>query len=199
MSAIAGYVGDADPAVLDRMLAAVSYRGDRSDTASVAGAGIGYRMWSGRPGKSMAVHRDGATLAAVSGSFAPRVVSPAAEIGALVNDHTRLAALDGNFSAACWDGERRRLSLLRDPFGVRALHYTEHRGIFYFASELKQLLAIPGLPVEVDPVAVHKYLTFSFVPGDDVPVRGIKRLLPGRIATWENGKLTIAPYFTLRE
>src|SRR5262249_13537306 len=75
----------------------------------------------------------------------------------------------------------------------------EHAGVFYFASELKQLLAVPGMPVEADPVAIHKYLTFSFVPGEDVPVRGIKRLLPGRVATWENGKLTVAPYFTLRE
>src|SRR5262249_27455867 len=45
----------------------------------------------------------------------------------------------------------------------------------------------------------HKYLTFSFVPGEDVPVRGIKRLLPGRVATWEDGRLTITPYFALRE
>ena len=58
MSAIAGYVGDADPAVLQKMLDAVSYRGDKSDTAHVPGAGIGYRMWSGRPGKSQGVHRD---------------------------------------------------------------------------------------------------------------------------------------------
>src|SRR5262249_36565069 len=107
--------------------------------------------------------------------------------------------LDGNFSAACWDGNRRRLTLLRDPFGVRSLYHTEHNGVFYFASELKQLLAIPGLPVALDPVAVHKYLTFSFVPGEDVPVRGIKRLLPGRVAVRENGTLTVTPYFTLRE
>lgn len=197
MSAIAGYVGAADPWVLDRMLAAVAYRGDRSDTATVPGAGIGYRMWSGRPGKSAGVHRDGSTLAAVSGSFAPPVPSPAAELCALLDDAGRLATLDGNFAAACWDG--RRLRLLRDPFGVRTLYYTEHAGIFYFASELKQLLAIPGLPIEADPVAVHKYLTFSFVPGEDVPVRGVKRLLPGRVATWENGRLTVTPYFTLRE
>jgi asparagine synthase (glutamine-hydrolysing) len=197
MSAIAGYVGNADPSVLDRMLTAVSYRGDKSDTASAPGAGIGYRMWSGRPGKSSGVHRDGTMLAAMSGSFAPPVASPAAELPALLDDPGRLATLDGNFAAACWDG--RRLRLLRDPFGVRTLHYTEHAGVFYFASELKQLLAVPGLPVEVDPVAIHKYLTFSFVPGEDVPVRGIKRLLPGRVATWEDGKLTVTPYFTLRE
>jgi asparagine synthase (glutamine-hydrolysing) len=199
LSAIAGYVGNAASDVLDRMLAAVSYRGDKSDTASVPGAGIGYRMWSGRPGKSSAVHCDGRSLAAVSGSFAPPVASPAAELPGLFADTARLERLDGNFAGAWWDDNRRRLTLVRDPFGVRSLYYTEHAGVFYFASELKQLLAIPGLAVEVDPIAIHKYLTFSFVPGEDVPVRGIKRLLPGRFAVWEDGKLTVTPYFNLRE
>ena len=80
MSAIAGYVGEAAPAVLDAMLAAVSYRGDRNDTATAPGVGIGYRMWSGRPGKSGGVYRDGNVLCAVSGSFAPAVPSPAADL-----------------------------------------------------------------------------------------------------------------------
>ena len=120
------------------------------------------------------------------------------DLPALLKDPSRLATLDGNFAAACWDGTAAALAL-RDPFGVRTLYYTEHAGVFYFASELKQLLAIPGLPIEVDPVAIHKYLTFSFVPGEDVPVRGIKRLLPGRVAVWENGTLTVTPYFALQE
>jgi len=199
MSAIAGYVGPADPGVLDAMLAAVGYRGDRSDTATAAGAGLAYRWWSGRAGKSAAVHRAGQTLAVLAGSFAPRVDDPAGQLAAVLADPARLATLDGNFAGAVWDGDRRRLSLLRDPFGVRTLYYATHAGVFYFASELKQLLAVPGLPVEVDPVAVHKYLTFSFVPGEDVPVKGVKRLLPGRVATWAGGSLAVEPYFTLRE
>jgi asparagine synthase (glutamine-hydrolysing) len=197
MSAIAGYVGNADPSVLERMLAAVSYRGDVNDTATLPGVGIGYRMWSGRPGKSGGVHRDGNVLCAVSGSFAPPVSSPAAELPHVVNDASRLNTLDGNFGGAVWDGTR--LTLLRDPFGVRTLYHTQHAGVFYFASELKQLLAVPGLPIEPDDAAIHKYLTFSFVPGEDVPVRGIKRVLPGRLAVWENNTLTVTPYFTLRE
>ena len=73
---------------------------------------------------------------------------------------------------------------MRDPFGVRSLYYVEHDGVFYFASELKQLLAVPGLPVELNPAALHKYLTFSFVPGEDVPIRGIRRLLPGQLGVY---------------
>jgi len=199
MSAICGFVGPGDPGVIQRMLDAAAYRGDNSAIASEPSAGIGYRFWGGRPGKSDGVRDDATALAAVAGSFAPPVASPATELARLIDDPARLAALDGNFAAANWDKNRRRLTLLRDPFGVRGMVYVMHAGVFYFASELKQLLAIPGLPIEPDPIAIHKYLTFSFTPGEDVPIKGVKRLLPGNIATWQDGALSITPYFTLRE
>jgi len=133
----------------------------------------------------------------------PPVPSPAARLlqrldaGRHADD--TLATLDGAFAAAWWDGTHERLTLLRDPFGVRSLYYTVHQGTFYFASELKQLLAIPGLPVELDLLAVHKYLTFSFVPGEDVPVRGVRRLLADRTFDWEGNRLDVRPYFILDE
>ncbi len=198
MSGICGYVGRADPATLDAMLAAIDYRGDATDTAHAPGVGLGYRWWTGRPGKSPGVHRDGPHLAVCAGTLAPPVDSPAAELVPRLRDGA-LADLDGAFAVAWWDGERRRLTLARDPFGVRSLYYVEHDGTFWFASELKQLLAVPGLPVALNPVAVHKYLTFSFVPGEDVPIQGIRRLLPGRVAYWEDGRLESTPYFTLKE
>lgn len=199
MSAICGFVGEADPSVLQCMLAAVDYRGDTSDWVVGAQVGFGYRGWAGRPGKSTTVHRQGAQLAVVAGSFAPAVPSPAAALADILASPAARAALDGNFGAAHWDGAHRRLTLLRDPFGVRSLFTAEYRGVFYFASELKQLIAIPGFPIELDPVAIHKYLTFSFVPGERVPIVGIKRLLPGRIGIYEGGRFRTEPYFELRE
>jgi asparagine synthase (glutamine-hydrolysing) len=182
------------------MLAAIEYRGDRHDVVSAPGVSLGYRWWSGRPGKSPGIHREGDHAVACAGTFAPPVDSPAAALrNRLGPGPEGLDTLDGAFGAAWWDGARRCLTLIRDPFGVRSLYYTEHNGVFYFGSELKQLLAIPTLPVEVDPAALHKYLTFSFVPGEDVPIRGIRRLLPGHMAEYAAGQLAIKPYFRLRE
>lgn len=197
MSGICGWVGDADPATLDLMLAAIDYRGDRTDTAIAPGVALGYRWWGGRPGKSPSIHRDGAHLVACAGTFAPPVESPAAALRDSLADG--LDSLDGAFAAAWWDGDRRRLTLVRDPFGVRSLYYAEHAGVFYFASELKQLLAIPDFPGELDHAAIHKYLTFSFVPGEAVPIAGVRRLLPGRVGVLEGGRLEATPYFVLRE
>ena len=182
------------------MLAAIEYRGDRHALVSVPGVSLGYRWWGGRPGKSPGIHREGDHVVACAGTFAPPVDSPAAALrNRLVPGPEGLDTLDGAFAAAWWDGARQCLTLVRDPFGVRSLYYTEHNGVFYFASELKQLLAIPTLPVEVNPAALHKYLTFSFVPGEDVPIRGIRRLLPGHVAEFAAGQLATKPYFTLRE
>ena len=80
MSGICGWVGRADPAVLDAMLAAIDYRGDRTDTEVTDRAALGYRWWGGRPGKSPGLHRDGASLVACAGTLAPPVPSPAARL-----------------------------------------------------------------------------------------------------------------------
>ena len=200
MSGICGLVGSGDPASIDAMLAAIEYRGDRSDVVSRPGVSLGYRWWSGRPGKSPGIHQDGAHVVACAGTFAPAEASPAEALRRrLVPGPDGLDTLDGAFAAAWWDGDLGRLTLVRDPFGVRSLYYVHHDGALYFASELKQLLAIATLPVEVNAAALHKYLTFSFVPGEDVPIRGIRRLLPGHIAVYEAGKVSATPYFALRD
>lgn len=200
MSGICGYVGEASPEVLTAMLGAIDYRGDRTDTAHAPGVGLGYRWWGGRPGKSSAVLKQGPHLVACSGTLAPPAASPAESMLARLSaGGSAFEDLDGAFACAWWDGERRRLTLARDPFGVRSLYYAVQGGVLYFASELKQLLAIPGFEAVLDPAAVHKYLTFSFVPGEGVPLRGVKRLLPGHIGVFEGGQFTSTPYFTLRE
>jgi asparagine synthase (glutamine-hydrolysing) len=196
MSGICGYVGAARDGVLEAMLEAIAYRGDRTEVVRTAGAGLGYRWWGGRPGKSDGILKEGSNLVACAGTLAPAVASPAASLLAALRSGN-LDEVDGAFAAAWWDGAR--LTLVRDPFGVRSLYTVEHAGTLYFASELKQLLAIPGLPVEPDDAAIHKYLTFSFVPGADVPIKGVKRLLPGNVAVLESGTLSTRPYFVLQE
>jgi asparagine synthase (glutamine-hydrolysing) len=196
MSGICGWVGDPEHGdTLDRMLGAIDYRGDTSARETLRGATFGYRFWAGRPGKSPGVARAGTRAAVCAGTFAPPVESPARA----VLERTAFDDVDGAFAFATYDEETGELVLGRDPFGVRSLYYVAHAGRFYFATELKQLLAISTLPVEVDPAAIHKYLTFSFVPGEAVPVRGVKRLLPGHLLRYRAGTFTTAAYFTLTE
>jgi asparagine synthase (glutamine-hydrolysing) len=190
------------------MLSAVEYRGDATDQVIGVGVALGYRFFRDRPHRSPGVHRGPQRVCVCAGTLVPAqaTTSPAGEVAARLQlatesgDVTRaLAELDGAFAAACWDASARRLQLVRDPFGLRSLYYVQHRGALFFASELKQLLAIPDLDVALDHSALHKYLTFSFVPGEAVPLRGVQRLLPGHVLTYEGGQLHSAPYFTLVE
>jgi len=54
--------------------------------------------------------------------------------------------LIGDFVAAIWDGEARRLVLLRDHMGQRTLFYTIQRDFIAVASEVRALLALPDVP-----------------------------------------------------
>jgi asparagine synthase (glutamine-hydrolysing) len=200
VSGICGWVGRGEPGVVERMLSAIDYRGDHQDIATTSRAALGYRSWKGRPNKATGILRDGAALVACAGAFAPPVSSPTAWLcERLARPAPDLSDLDGAFAFAHWDEATRALTLGRDPFGVRSLYYVENAGTLYFATELKQLLAIPDLPIELDPAAIHKYLTFSFVPGEAVPILGVRRLLPGHTLRFIDGKIETTPYFRLVE
>ena len=55
--------------------------------------------------------------------------------------------LRGMFAVAVWDAPRRRLVLVRDPFGIKPLYYREVDGELSFASELD---ALPRGEVDLD-------------------------------------------------
>ena len=106
-----------------------------------------------------------------------------------------LDKLRGMFAFAVWDRRRRRLLLARDRLGQKPLVYREEPGRLLFASEIKALLQVPGVPREVDPLAIDEYLTYLYVPHPRTMFRGIHKLPPGHCAVYENGKLSITRYW----
>lgn len=87
--------------------------------------------------------------------------------------------LHGMFAIAVWDQNKGELLLARDRFGKKPLHYAFHEGRLYFASELKAILAVPGMPREIDPTSLHRYLLFQYVPAPHSIFRGFHKLPPG--------------------
>lgn len=103
--------------------------------------------------------------------------------------------LNGMFALALYDQRRRRLVLARDRLGKKPLYYRQEGARLLFGSELKSILAVPGVPRELDPAAVDEYLTFQYVPHPNTIFRGIHKLPPGHYADWQDGQLTVAPYW----
>src|SRR5207249_7578735 len=69
-----------------------------------------------------------------------------------------LARLQGMFAFAIWDGARGRLFCARDRLGIKPFYYGTSAATFTFASEMKALLACPGLDRAVDDDAVIAFL-----------------------------------------
>jgi asparagine synthase (glutamine-hydrolysing) len=105
--------------------------------------------------------------------------------------------LNGMFSIAIWDQKRERLVLARDRLGKKPLYYTVQKDRLLFASELKALLQVPGVEQQVDPGAVDLYLTYQYIPHPHSIYKGIHKLEPGHCAVFENGKLTVQPFWSI--
>jgi asparagine synthase (glutamine-hydrolysing) len=104
--------------------------------------------------------------------------------------------LDGMFAFAVWDGERRRLVLARDRFGVKPLYYAVDDGRFLFASEVKALLEA-GLRPDVSPEALVEYFTFQNVVSDLTLFNGVRILPPGHLLLLDDGKPRLERYWQL--
>src|SRR5262245_52129217 len=73
--------------------------------------------------------------------------------------------LRGMFAFAIWDDRSRRLLLARDRVGIKPLYVYRDEEKILFGSEIKAILAHPGVNVSLDPVALEGYLAFGMVPG----------------------------------
>lgn len=92
-----------------------------------------------------------------------------------------LSRLNGMFAFAIWDRRERELVLVRDRFGIKPLVYASGSGLFAFASEVKGILALPGLRREIDPVALRVFLAMNYLPAPLTLVDGIRQLEPGHL------------------
>lgn len=70
----------------------------------------------------------------------------------------------GDFTAAIWDGRARRLLLLRDHTGQRALFYHLGPDFIAFASELRALWALPDVPRDLPDAMVGRILIHAMDP-----------------------------------
>ncbi len=106
-----------------------------------------------------------------------------------------LRHVEGMFALAIWDARSRQLVLARDRLGKKPLVYRHEPGRLLFASELKSLLQVPGVPRDIDPGAVDEYLAYQYIPHPNTIFTGIRKLPPAHFAVYREGRLTVDCYW----
>src|SRR6185437_6302762 len=94
-----------------------------------------------------------------------------------------------------WDANRERLFLARDRYGKKPLFLHQAGGLLLFASEIKAILAFPGVARRVDREALWDYFAYRYVPAPATLLTGIRKLMPGSYLVCERGTVTETAYF----
>lgn len=105
--------------------------------------------------------------------------------------------LRGMFAIAIWDSRRHRLVLARDRIGKKPLYYFADGQRIVFASELKALLAVPGLRCSMDPLAVSDYFSLGYVPAPRTIYKEVRKVLPACYLVADRSGLRESEYWRL--
>ncbi|HSN19648.1 MAG TPA: asparagine synthase (glutamine-hydrolyzing) [Usitatibacter sp.] len=211
-----------DRATLGRMLDAIAHRGPDGHGAAAIDAPEGARAFLGHrrlaiidpEGAAQPMRHDEAGLTLTFNGEIYNFRELRAELEALGHRFSRASdtevllhayarwgegcveRLRGMFAFAIWDAREAKLFVARDRFGEKPLFVKRDARGFYFASEIKALLVLPGARPAVDESAVWDYLAFRYVPGPKTLLHGIRKLPPGTCATWKAGRLAERRYWT---
>jgi asparagine synthase (glutamine-hydrolysing) len=204
MSGICGLIGSVSTPkpghLVAAMLKAIAHRGpDGANffSSEESGVALGHnhlKTFAAAAGfaetDAVAVALDGGvTNRAAIGAAAPVRANPDTQaVLAAYQAHGEdfLSRLDGPFSLALWDKQKRRLILSRDNLGEKSLYYyfDPQQETLVFASEIKAILAHPAVRTELDWDSLSLYFAFGYIPGPRTLFKGIFKLLPGESLQW---------------
>ena len=103
------------------------------------------------------------------------------------------AGANGDFAVGLGDAAGRTF-LAVDRFAVQTLCYRVIDGRLHFAARADELAALAP-KTDIDPQAIFDYLYFHVIPSPRTIFQGVYRLPPAHYALFENGGLTVAPYW----
>jgi len=101
----------------------------------------------------------------------------------------------GMFAFVIWDRGKGRLLAARDRLGVKPLYYAVCGRSLVLASEIKAILASGRVHAAAARDAIPEYLMFGYLAGDGSMFEHIKKLPPGHVLTWEQGRVRVSRYW----
>lgn len=104
--------------------------------------------------------------------------------------------LNGLFSLCILDMPNACATILNDRFGMsHQVYWTIVSGRFYFATHLRTLLLFPDVRKEIDPEALNLFLKYSYIPSPWTILKHIRKLPPGHMLIFRDGKAEIQSYW----
>ncbi len=224
MCGICGVVGQADEQLIKSMLAPIAHRGPDdegfyiADTSAGERVGLGHRRLSiidlSQAGHEPMADSSGKiwltyngeiyNFKELRGELESRGHQFKSETDAEVIIYAYiewgrecLSRFNGMFAFAIWDARDESLFIARDRLGIKPLYYAHTPAGFGFASEIKALLAIPGLERSPDLDALDQFMTFLWTPDPKTAFRGIFKLPPAHYLVYRDGKTAVSEYWDI--
>ncbi|OFA07087.1 asparagine synthetase B [Duganella sp. HH101] len=202
MSGLCGYLGTAEGAAVQHLLAGMAAPLVRFDDSPIRIAaaqrgGIAVAAAAG----SASVHGSGGVLVAVWGRplLNGCAENLAERFAALWQVHgaKACAALSGPFAVCAMAEPGGQLLLAIDRSGVHTMHYQQLTQGVLFGSSAAALQAHPMAVKTLDPQSIYNYLYFHTVPAPRTVFRGQRRLQPGEYVQYRHGHLETGQYWKM--
>lgn len=104
--------------------------------------------------------------------------------------------LNGLFSLVVLDLPNSCVTVLNDRFGMsHQVYWTIVSGSLCFATHLKTLLLFPEVRREIDTEALNLFLKYSYIPSPWTIFKHIRKLPPGHMLVFRDGKAEINNYW----
>lgn len=103
--------------------------------------------------------------------------------------------LNGMYAFAIYDAQEKSLFLARDPLGIKPLFYYQDDEKFVFGSEIKALLAFPGISRVLDLEAMAHFLSLNYLPSPWTLLQGIRQLEGGHSFLLKNGRAEFSRFW----
>lgn len=103
--------------------------------------------------------------------------------------------LNGSFIVAIWDVEGQRLIIANDRLGLHPLYYTTREKEFFFASGVRAISVIPGMPRRVDKIAIAQFLTFDHMLGNRTLLEDVHLLPQASVVVVQEDRVVMDQYW----
>jgi len=95
--------------------------------------------------------------------------------------------LDGDFCAAIFDSDQKKIKLISDRYGMRMLYWYHKDGMIAWGAEVKTILAIDGVDKKIDPISFDCFMDLGHLMGEHTWFDYIKLIKPATILEYDMG------------